>query len=262
MKAKMYDLNGNMKGELVLPNLFNTKIREDIVSKYFESYKFLIMQPYAPDPEAGRKHSASGTISHKRHDWKGHYGKGISRIPRKTMWRRGTNFFWIGAEVSGTRGGRKVHAAQLLKIIRKINNREKQIAMNSAIAATSDKDYLLKRYSSLSKIDLEFPIIIESKFDSPKTKELILLLKKILGDKIELALKSKETRAGKGKRRGRRYKSNAGLLLIKGKEEKIKIKGIEVRTHEDLSILDLYPLGRLTVFTEQGIKELENKKWR
>jgi len=38
--------------------------------------------------------SASGKIRHKRHSWKVSYGHGMSRIPRKIFWRRGTNFSW------------------------------------------------------------------------------------------------------------------------------------------------------------------------
>jgi len=105
MKATLYNSEGTKKSTVDLPKIFETRIREDIVAKYFESDKFI--QPYAAKLKAGMRQSASGTISHKRHDWKGHYGRGISRIPRKTMWRRGTQFFWVGANAPGTRGGRK-----------------------------------------------------------------------------------------------------------------------------------------------------------
>src|SRR3989344_5419986 len=107
MKAHLYSSTGEKKSELELPPVFNTKIRPDIIQKYFEILRLRRLS--VPDPRAGRKHSAAGIISHKRHDWKGHYGRGISRVPRKIMWRRGTQFFWIGAEVSGMRGGRKAH---------------------------------------------------------------------------------------------------------------------------------------------------------
>ena len=103
MKSIVFNIDGKKKGEIEMPQMFKEKIREDIVLKYFEASK--IAQPYSPDAKAGKRHSASGTISHKRHDWKGHYGRGISRAPRKTMWRRGEHFYWIGAEVSGARPG-------------------------------------------------------------------------------------------------------------------------------------------------------------
>jgi len=74
-------------------------------------------QPYAPSPVAGKQHSASGKIRHRRHVWKSHYGQGISRIPRKSVSRRGDRFNWIGAEISSTRGGRRAHPPKILSMI-------------------------------------------------------------------------------------------------------------------------------------------------
>jgi large subunit ribosomal protein L4e len=254
MKATLYSLTGTKK-EISLPAIFNTKIREDLAHKLFEAEKFLAMSPYSPDPRAGKKHSASGTISHKRHDWKGHYGRGISRIPQKTMWRRGTQFFWIGAEVASTRGGRRAHPPRIYKKLRKINKKELKVALHSAIAATASESHTKSRYSSL-KDTIKLPIVIESK-DKIKTKEFLKLLKTILKDNIKLAIKNKTIRAGKGKQRGRKYKSNAGLLLIKSKDEDIKLSGFDIKTPQELFISDLYPLGRITIFTEKSLQELK-----
>ena len=262
MKSTIYTLKAEKKGEISLPELFNTKIREDIVAKYFEASKLALMHPYSNYIEAGKRHSASGTISHKRHDWKGHYGRGISRAPRKTMRRRGTQFFWVGAEVSGARGGRRAHPPRINKHQRKINKKEILIAMHSALASTANEKHIKKRYSTLNKLNIKFPLIIESsqELSSTKTKEFISLLKKLLGETFVLALKKKSIRAGKGKFRGRRYKSNAGILLIASKNEKIKMKGIDIKQTNALKISDLYPLGRLSIFTEKALEELGGKK--
>ena len=56
--------------------------------------------------------------------------------------------------------------------------------------------------------------------------------------------------------RGRTYKNNAGLLLVKSEKEKISLKGVDVVNAKDVTIADLYPLGRLTIYTEQSLKEL------
>lgn len=260
MKATLYDINGHKKSEITLPKAFDQKVREDIVKKYFENEK--VVQPYAHDPRAGKKHSASGTISHKRHDWKGHYGRGISRIPRKTMWRRGTQFFWIGAEISSTRGGRRAHGPKGIGKEKKINKKEVKIAFNSALASTGSKDHIVKRYERLEKLDLKVPVVIESKLDKIKTKDLIALLKNIFGNIFEsgLIMKSKSVRPGKGKARNRKYKSNAGVLFVKSSGEEIKMTGIDMKNSEDISISDLYPLGRITVYTEKALEELGDKK--
>jgi large subunit ribosomal protein L4e len=257
MKATVYSLDGKKKKEIELPKIFASKIREDIVLKCLEAMKF--KHPYSPAPEAGRRHSASGTISHKRHDWKGHYGRGISRTPRKTMWRRGTQFYWIGAEVSGTRGGRRAHGPEGIGKEKKINKKESEMAMNSAIASTGNEKYVLERYSTIEKLGTKLPLVVEFK-ENAKTKEALLGLKSILGDLGNVAVKKKAVRAGKGKLRGRKYKSNAGAIIVSGKDEKIKIKGFDVVPHDKLMISDLYPLGRVAIYTEKAIDEIGERK--
>ncbi|MEK6818610.1 MAG: hypothetical protein AABY10_01615, partial [Nanoarchaeota archaeon] len=88
-------------------------------------------------------------------------------------------------------------------------------------------------------------------------------INKILGENSHLSFKQKVVRAGKGKIRGRKYKSNAGLLFIVSKDEKKSFKGLDVKTIFEIKISDLYPLGRLAIYTKnaiQEIKELESKK--
>ncbi len=254
MKATVFNANGEKKSEISLPAVFDGRIREDIALKYYEADKEY--HPHSPSPYAGRKHSASGTISHRRHEWKGHYGKGISRAPRKAMWRRGTQFYWVGAEINAARGGRAVHAPKIRYRPVKINIREKTMAMHSAFAATARSELISKRYARLKDTTVHFPIILSSPVNDLKTKQLIEILKKVLGKNYEVALQEKTVRSGKGKMRGNMYKSSAGLLLVKSPTEKISLKGIDVVSTNELSIADLYPLGRLTLYTEQALKEL------
>ncbi len=255
MKAQLYSQTGEKKSHVELPKLFSVRIREDIVKKYFEVDKFI--QPYSPKPRAGLRQSATGTISHQRHDWKGHYGRGISRAPRKTMWRRGTQFFWVGANVPGTRGGRQAHPPKGIGVEKKINKKEIEVAMNSAFAATAHKDLVVRRYSTLEKIE-HVPFVIES--IPTKTKELKNLIKNIFGENSKLAFRVKEVRAGKGKTRGRKYKSNAGVLIITGNNENAKFAGFDIKPINEVSISDLYPLGRLTVFTQKALNDLNKEK--
>ena len=66
--------------------------------------------------------------------------------------------------------------------------------------------------------------------------------------------------------RGRKYKSNAGLLFVIGNEESMKRKGIEVVNVNNLTIKDLSPNGepgRLVCYTEKAIKDIgERFKWK
>ena len=260
MKAQLLDLQGKKQKEIVLPKVFDSKIREDIVKKVFETEK--TQQPYGPNFMSGKRHSASGTISHKRHDWKGHYGSGRSRIPRKTMWRRGTQFYWIGAEISSTRGGRRAHEPKpegFMKF-KKINKKEMEIALNSVIAATSQGEKTTLRYFRLrdKKVD-NLPIVVESKITELKTQDLLKTVDKVLGNLSEVSRKEKSVRAGRGKLRNRKYKSSQGALIITGNEEKIKTKTLESIKVNELMVSDLYPLGRVVIFTEKAIKDLGEK---
>jgi large subunit ribosomal protein L4e len=255
MKAQLYSSKGEKKSQLDLPKIFSVRIRADIVKKYYEADKFI--HPYGPYTFAGLRQSASGTISHQRHDWKGHYGRGISRAPRKTMWRRGTQFFWVGANVPGARGGRQAHPPKGIGKEKKINKKEIEIAFNSAFAATANKDLIVKRYSSLDKIE-HTPFVIESL--PTKTKELKDLIKSLFGDHSQLAFKNKVVRAGKGSMRGRRYKSNAGVLIVTGDKEKTNLAGFDIKHVDEVSISDLYPLGRLTIYTQKALDYLNKDK--
>src|SRR3989344_4043228 len=226
MKSSLYDSSGKKKSDIEIPLVFSTPIREDMVLKFYEADKFSHVQPYSSYEEAGKRHSASGTISHRRHEWKGQYGKGISRVPRKVMWRRGTQFYWVGAEVSNTRGGRRAHPPKGLISERKTNKKERKQAFCIALAATA--------------------------------REFYSLINSILGPLSSLAIQKREVRAGIGKRRGRKYKSNAGLLVIKSKSEKVNFRGVDIKSPEELKISDLYPLGRLTIYTQKSLEELKD----
>ncbi|MDP3992512.1 MAG: 50S ribosomal protein L4 [Candidatus Pacearchaeota archaeon] len=263
MKAEILDIEGKKTKEIELPLFFSYPIREDVISKVLEAKK--TMQPYSPSPVAGKQHAASGKIVHRRHVWRSGYGRGQSRIPRKIMTRKGSQFNWVGAEVSATRGGRRAHPPKIISMenTRKINKKEARAALVSALSATADKKQVSLRYKRIEAKDLkELPIVVESKLVSLKTKHLVESLKKILGEKIfAVSLSKKEVRSGKGKLRGRKYKSNAGALIVLGKKEKLKANVLDSKTIDSLSVTDLAEggPGRLTIYTEQAIKDLKDK---
>lgn len=263
MKTKVLDIHGKKTKEIQLPSFFSRSIRRDIIAKVLEAKKS--KQPYSSSPVAGKQHSASGKIVHRRHVWKSGYGRGISRIPRKITSRRGSQFNWIGAEISSTRGGRRSHPPKSISMIntKKINKKELKIALISALVSTINKKEVAKKYERLNEKELErLPLIVESKLTTLKSKELKSSLKNILGEKIfEVISKKKSVRSGRGKSRGRKYKKNAGLLLITGKEEKLKTNSFDVVNVNNLSVLDLAKgeIGRLTLYTEQSIKDLGEK---
>ncbi len=262
MKAKILDINGKEKGSIELPKAFSEKVREDIVAKVIEARK--TKQPYAPSPVAGKQHAARGKIKHLRHVWKSGYGRGRSRVPRKQMSRRGSQFVQIAAEVPNARGGIRAHPPKIISMIntKKINKKEMRIALASALSATTNEKLVGNKYEKLKDKKISnLPLVVESKIISLKTKELISSLKKILGDLFEVAIKKRKIRSGKGKLRGRKYKKNAGLLLVTGNKEKIKTNVIEVKNVKGLNVTDLTKggVGRLTMYTEEAINELKER---
>jgi len=257
MKTQILDTSGK-KAKEITTDLFEEPIREDIIFKVIEAER--IWQPYSNYYWAGMDRSASGKIRHRRNVWKTSYGKGMSRIPRKIFWRRGTQFSWAGAIIPSAKGGRRAHPPKNKMNLNKINKKELRKALLSALTYISSSEELKKKYSSIKdkEISIKLPIIIEDKILNLKTKDFLESLNKILGNLKDIAIQKKSIRAGRGKTRGRRYKKNAGLLFVTGKNEKKDVNGIDVITADKLRVSDLAAGGaRLTMFTENAIKDLE-----
>lgn len=263
MKIEVLNIEGKKLKEIETPTFFLYPVRTDVISKVLEAKK--TKQPYSPSPVAGMQYAASGKIVHRRHVWRSGYGRGISRIPRKIISRRGSQFNWIGAEISSTRGGRRAHPPKIASMINKlkINKKEEKIALLSALSATASKRELMLRYKKVDAKDtINLPVIVESKITSLNTKDIIKSTEKILGEKMfRIFMKKREIRSGKGKRRGRRYKSNAGILFVIGNDEKMKSNLFSLRKISNLGITDLANggPGRMVIYTENAIKDLGEK---
>ncbi len=263
MKTHILEIDGEKGKEIALPNAFSSVVREDIVAKVVEAKK--TRQPYSPSPVGGKQHSASGKIQHTRHVWKTMQGKGISRVPRKIMSRRGSQFNWVGAEIPSAVGGRRAHPPKVISMIntKRINKKEMALALKSALSATADEKLVAKRYERLAGKKISgLPLVVESKITHLKAKDLIQSLRKILGEVLfGVSLKQRSVRSGKGKLRGRKYKKNLGLLLVVGNKEKLKTNLIDVKGVKGLNVTDLANggVGRLTMYTEEAIKEIGEK---
>ena len=261
MKTEILNIDGSKAKEIELPSIFSLPVREDIILKVYLTH--LKKQPYAPELYAGMKYSASGIIAHQRRKWKTAYGIGISRIPRKIMLRRGSRFFWVGATVSGTRGGRRAHPPKIVSQLnyKKINKKEKSFALKSAIASTASIESLKKKYSRFSD-KIKLPIVISDKITGMKMQEIKKVLEIILKENYVLAEKEIRTRAGKGKMRGRENKKSGGVLIVISNKEKLTCKNFDVVNAKNISLQDLASggvPGRLTVYTETAIKDLAER---
>ncbi len=260
-KANVTDMNGNVVKSIELPVQFSEEYRPDIIRRAFIAVQTSKRHSYGSKPGAGMRYSSK--LSRRRRDFKGAYNKGISRVPRKTITRRGIQFNWIGAAAPNTVGGRRSHPPKAEKIWKEnINVKERRKAIRSAIAATIDKELILRRGHNAKSI---FPIIIEAKVEEiKKTKEIMQLLGKLgLQEEIKRAGNIK-VRSGVGKNRGRRHTNKTGILFIISKDCNLNksagnIAGSDVAVVNNLNAELLAPggdAGRLCIWSELAIEKL------
>ncbi len=260
----LIDLEGNKLREINLPIQFNEEIHPNLIWRAFLAIQANKRQPYGAKPGAGMRYSAK--LSRRRRDYKRSYGYGISRVPRKVLWHRGSQFGFVGAKAPGTVGGRRAHPPKAEKIWdKKINLKEKRKAIRSALAATLDKNLIMLRNHQLPNL---YPLIIENKFeDISKTREVIKVFKNLGLSKELERLEIKKVRSGRGKNKGRKYKKKKGPLLVVSKICKLikaarNITGIDIIPINQINVELLAPgaqPGRLTIYTQAAIERLEKE---
>ena len=262
MKAKVLDINGREVEAIDLPTQFSEPLNKTLIKRAVLAIQFNKRQSYGAFSRAGMR--ASAKLSRRRGEYKGAYNHGISRVPRKSLWKRGTQFGWVGAFMPGVVGGRRAHPPKPEKdFTKKVNKKENRKAIRSAISATLNPE-LVKQHH---KLPLIFPLILESKFEAlNKTKQVKEVLEKI-GLKEELRrISVKKVRAGKGKSRGRKYKVKTGPLIVIAKSCSLEkasrnLQGIQIVPVNSLNTELLAPgtvPGRLVIWTKDAIEKMKS----
>ena len=265
MKLKVISKENKENGSVELPSQFNEPIRKDLVKRAVLVIQSNNRQAYGASPEAGLRHSTR--VSKRRRDYRGCYGQGISRVPRKITSRRGTRMNWVGAEAPGTVGGRRAHPPKAeKKWDKKINDKERKKAIRSALSAVVLKNIVSERGHKLPE---NYPFILDDDFEKlKKSKEVITALSN-LGFKEELDRAStNKVRAGRGKSRARKYKTKSSILfIVKDDCELLKsaknIKGAQIVKVNQLNTELLAPgadIGRVSLFSKGAIEKLEKEK--
>jgi large subunit ribosomal protein L4e len=284
IQAKLYQMDGSESSTIDLPAIFRTPYRYDVIHKAYVNLLSHSYQRQGRYPMAGEVVSAESRNT----------GLGIARIARA----RGEGFSRAGqaAGVASIRQGRVAHPPESWKnIYKKVNDKEKQLALCSAIAATARKDLVERRGHRVSNIS-SFPIIVSDDVeDISKTKDLLKLLNALgLKDELRRLDVSRKSQSGTARRRGRRGRSAVSAIIItsndgssaakqdrandndtrsntNNKDKRYKnihklsrsIRGIDIKQVKDLSVLDFAPGSkpiRLAIFSESAIKELNNIK--
>lgn len=251
-KINVYNIDGTIKTTVDLPDIFDTPYRPDIIRKSYNSLHANQRQPYGASPTAGMSHATASVGK----------GRGMSRVPRLTQGRQ-------AALAPCVVGGRRAHPPKAERNwYEKLNKKEKQLARNSALAATSLKDIVQERGHILNT-DVTLPIIVDDEFERlNKTKDVIQALEKIgVYDDVLRSANGKHIRAGKGKNRGRKYRIPKSILIITTKDPLQKsshnLSGVDVTNLTQLNIEHLAPggvAGRLTVLSKSALTRLGGAK--
>ena len=268
MKAHILSLEGKKLSDIELPQQFSSEVDDALIKRAVQAIQSASVQTKYPYVYAGRYNTAIYIGSrHKPAQYRS-INTETARKPRLKN-RRGLSSGNV-ASIPGVVKGPRAHPPKEDKLwAEKINQKEKQKATSSAIAATADIEIVKKR-GHLVPANMSFPVIVESKFEGiSKTIEVkkALATLGLWGDVVK-AKSKRQIRAGKGKKRGRKYKQRKSILIVAANSEKIfraarNIAGVDVVNAKNLNADILAPgavAGRLTVWTEGAIKALAEAK--
>ena len=265
---EVYDIDVELGKKVSLPESFNSEIRSDLVKLAVASARANRRQAYGSNAHVGKRKPMSG-MKHSV-EWWGK-GRGVSRIMRRTGQRR-------GAQTPHTLGGRRAHGPKVEKDwSRKLNRKERRLARNSALTATTDIDMVSNRGHRFAEEISSLPIVLGDysengeKIDieafnlSGGTRKVNAIFEALgLGDDLRRARDGRKIRAGKATMRGRVHKTPKSVLLVVANKDGLakaarNLPGVDVVAAKDLSAEHLAPggdLGRLTVFTKAAVEAL------
>jgi large subunit ribosomal protein L4e len=247
MNATVHDLDGEDAGEVDLPEIFETPFRPDMIRKAVLAAQANRKQDYGSDEYAGLRTPAESFGS----------GRGMAHVPREGGKAR---------RVPQTVGGRPAHPPKSEKDRSlNINDKERKLAVQSAVAATTDAELVAERGHQFDE-DLELPLVVSDDFeDLVKTQAVVDVLEALgVHADIERADDTK-IKAGQGKARGRKYRRPSSILFVTSEEPSKaarNLAGADVTTAREVNAEDLAPgtqPGRLTIWTEAAVAEVADR---
>jgi large subunit ribosomal protein L4e len=165
--------------------------------------------------------------------------------------------------------GRLPHPPRSEKVIyRKINVKERKLALDTAIAFTGDSNAVAWRGHKTGK--LKFPLVVSDELESlEKTAALESFLEVLgLADEMRRIYGGVKRRSGTARMRGRTTRKKVGPLIVVSNDRGVgkaakSIPGVEVASVDNLSVLPLAPggvAGRLTLWTASAIEVLGTRR--
>jgi large subunit ribosomal protein L4e len=253
----IYSADGSSAGKVELPKVFAEDVRDELIKRAVLSEESEEFQPKGTFYRAGLQTSAR-YVGRKEayHSLK---NRGGAMLPRE-LYPKGR----IGRVrvVPWAVKGRRAHPPKVAKVlVERINKREKQKALRSAIAATSRKEIVSKKHIFA---DVTIPLIVDEKCEGmKKTKDVFALFEKMkISKDIERAMNGRKARTG------HRYggtKTPWSVLVVSATAVPLlkaarNIPGVTVSTVDKLQVRDLAPggvPGRLTIWTKAALEALK-----
>jgi large subunit ribosomal protein L4e len=233
VSVNVYSLKGEKARSITLPDVFSSPPRLDLVRKDVLAIRAGRRQAYGPNARSGMRHSV---------EWWGK-GRGVSRVTRLKGQAR-------GAQSPCTVGGRPCNPPRPERIwTHKINHKERLRARAAALGAVRHADLVAKRGHTY-KEGLTLPIVLEDDFEKvDATRDVIEVLQKVgVYEDVTRAWHGKHQRAGKGKIRGRRFRSPTSLLIVVSRKDGVEkgarnLAGVDIVTTGQLNTELLAPGG-------------------
>jgi large subunit ribosomal protein L4e len=254
---QVFDTSGKPHESMSLPSVFSAPFRPDVIQKVVVALHSRKYQPKGRNLMAGKRTTAESVG----------VGKDLARVPRV----KGDRFpkAGQGAFAPMTVKGRLTHApSPQRRLAKRINAKERLLALWSAVAATASSDLVASRGHEVKKV-VNIPLVVSDEFQKLKTTAEAKSALEGLGlwDDVTRARKGVKVRAGKGRARGRRLKHPRGPLLVVLRDEGIvkaarNLTGVDIVEASSLNVEDLAPgthPGRLTAWTKSALEFVENR---
>jgi large subunit ribosomal protein L4e len=249
MKIPVLNLTNEKIDEVDLPKVFETPIKAEVIQRAVIAQQSTSFQAQGRDPMAGKRNTALSRGT----------GHAQARLPR--LKQSGKADFAVQAV-----GGHLAVPPKSEKVtVKRINKKERRLAIRSGIAATADKEIVAARGHNIEGV-AQLPLVLDDALEGvQKTKEVQDVFEKIgVWADVERADR-KGVRAGRGNMRGRGKKIGKGPLIVITEDKGIgkaaqNLPGVDVTVLRNLNAELLAPgahAGRLVIWAKSAFNALD-----
>jgi large subunit ribosomal protein L4e len=259
MKVNILSIEGKKVEEFDATKFFSNDVRKDLILRAVRSELSKKYQPKAPYKWAGLETSAEYVGNKDR--YRTMKNRGGAMLPHEKLPKgRYGRVRMIPFAVTG----RRAHPPKVEKIIaEKINNKEYQKALFSAISASCIPDVVKERTGSVYNVPY---VMVDDIEKVNKSKDVLKMLETLgLNEEIEKSINSRKRITGFRKTRtGRAYKERRSVLFVVSNDCPLiksgaNLSGSAVVMVDKLTVNDLAPgglPGRVVIWSKNSIQKL------